>query len=166
MQEASCGGLPVNMTIRVEGERILITCANSAPDIPDMELSVKIKSWVLGSNRESASSALRAVSTTYPTLSKNHLVKTRMSSLSSTSSIVLIRGVADFSTNKFFSDVVTAKPSTQIQSRNIWLQLNAIMCLLRGIFFVLVSCLSIATYGISKLCYVKILRDIIYIVYA
>src|SRR5215469_7749098 len=90
MQEGSWGGLPVNMTISVEGERILITWANSAPDIPDMELSVKIKSWVFGSKRESASSALRAVSTTYPTLSKNHFVKTRMSSLSSTSKIVFI----------------------------------------------------------------------------
>lgn len=34
MQESSWGGLPVNMTIRVEGERILITWASSAPTFP------------------------------------------------------------------------------------------------------------------------------------
>src|SRR5215469_13550153 len=58
MQALSWGGLPVNMTMSVAGDRILMTCANSAPDIPAIELSVKIRSCVLGSNRDNASSAL------------------------------------------------------------------------------------------------------------
>src|ERR1035437_10765723 len=62
-----------------------MTCAISAPVMPGMALSVTTKSWFVGLNRASASSAFRTESTAYPKLVRNHFVVTRQSSESSRS---------------------------------------------------------------------------------
>jgi hypothetical protein len=77
-QEQSAGRLPEYMTTGVEGDRILMICAISAPVMPDIVLSVTITSWTWLSKCVRASSALENEWTMNPKYAKNNFVMSRV----------------------------------------------------------------------------------------